>query len=73
MDAEYEISTDPARLDLDLIHGFLTTSYWAKGRRRTVVERRPVTTRRVVEEPVAERVVEERTVAEPPATRRVVE
>jgi hypothetical protein len=32
-----------------------------------------VTTRRVVEEPVAERVVEERTVADPPATRRVVE
>ena len=39
MDAEYEISTDPARLDLDLIHRFLETSYWAKGRRRTVVER----------------------------------
>jgi hypothetical protein len=32
-----------------------------------------VTTRRVVEEPVAERGVEERVVADPPATRRVVE
>lgn len=39
MDAELEISTDPARLDIDLIHRFLETSYWAKGRRRSVVER----------------------------------
>jgi len=34
-----EISTDPARLDVDLIHDFLRTSYWAAGRRRSVVER----------------------------------
>ena len=34
-----EISTDPERLDLNVIHGFLETSYWAKGRRRGVVER----------------------------------
>jgi GNAT superfamily N-acetyltransferase len=27
----YLISTDPARLDLAVIHGFLTTSYWATG------------------------------------------
>ena len=39
MDAELEISTDAARLDIDLIHRFLETSYWAKGRRRSVVER----------------------------------
>jgi GNAT superfamily N-acetyltransferase len=39
VNAEFEISTDPARLDIDLIHRFLETSYWAKGRRRTVVER----------------------------------
>jgi GNAT superfamily N-acetyltransferase len=26
------ISTDPSLLDLPFIHGFLTTSYWAKGR-----------------------------------------
>lgn len=25
------ISTDPARLDLAVVHGFLTESYWAKG------------------------------------------
>ncbi len=34
-----EISTDPERLDLNVIHRFLETSYWAKGRRRSVVER----------------------------------
>jgi GNAT superfamily N-acetyltransferase len=39
VDAKLEISTDPARLDIDLIHGFLETSYWARGRRRSVVER----------------------------------
>jgi GNAT superfamily N-acetyltransferase len=36
---ELEISTDPARLDVDLIYEFLTTSYWAMGRSRSVVER----------------------------------
>lgn len=33
------ITTDPARLDLDVIHGFLCQSYWAAGIRREVVER----------------------------------
>ena len=37
--ADLEISTDPARLDVDLVHAFLTTSYWAAGRPRAVVER----------------------------------
>ena len=36
---DLEISTDPARIDVDLVHGFLTTSYWAEGRSREVVER----------------------------------
>jgi GNAT superfamily N-acetyltransferase len=36
---DLEISTDPARIDVDLVHGFLTTSYWAEGRPREVVER----------------------------------
>ena len=35
----YEISTDPARLDLDVIHGFLRTAYWSPGVPREVVER----------------------------------
>ena len=36
---EFLISTDPAHLDLDVIHGFLTNCYWAKGIPREVVER----------------------------------
>jgi GNAT superfamily N-acetyltransferase len=36
---DYEIDDDPARLDLDVIHGFLTTSYWAEGVPRDVVAR----------------------------------
>src|SRR5260370_17609829 len=28
---EFEISTDPARIDVDAVHRFLTASYWAKG------------------------------------------
>jgi GNAT superfamily N-acetyltransferase len=39
VDAEFEISTDGSRLDIDLIHSFLATSYWAEGRLRSVVER----------------------------------
>jgi GNAT superfamily N-acetyltransferase len=36
---EFVISTDAARLDLDVIHGFLADSYWAKGIPREVVAR----------------------------------
>lgn len=36
---EFLISTDPARLDLDVIHGFLTNCYWAKGIPRETVAR----------------------------------
>jgi MFS family permease/GNAT superfamily N-acetyltransferase len=35
----YEISTDPSRLDVDLVHSVLTASYWARGRPREVVAR----------------------------------
>jgi len=28
---EFEISTDPARIELATVHEFLTNSYWAKG------------------------------------------
>lgn len=34
---EFVISTDPARLDLDVIHGFLTNCYWARGIPRDIV------------------------------------
>jgi GNAT superfamily N-acetyltransferase len=33
------ITTDPARLDVETIHGFLAGSYWAAGIPRAVVER----------------------------------
>jgi GNAT superfamily N-acetyltransferase len=36
---EYTISTDDTRLDIPLIHDFLSNrSYWAKGRTRAVIE-----------------------------------
>jgi N-acetylglutamate synthase-like GNAT family acetyltransferase len=37
--AEYEISNDNARLDLDVIHDFLTQSYWSPGIPRATVDR----------------------------------
>lgn len=36
---EYSISTDPARIDLDVVHNYLTNCYWAKGIPRDVVAR----------------------------------
>lgn len=36
---EYTTSTEKSRLDVDVIHGFLTNSYWAAGIPRAVVER----------------------------------
>jgi GNAT superfamily N-acetyltransferase len=37
---EYLISTDPARLDLDLVHRFLSEeAYWSPGVAREIVER----------------------------------
>jgi GNAT superfamily N-acetyltransferase len=35
----WTVSTDPSRLDLDVIHSFLTTSYWAAGIPRETVRR----------------------------------
>jgi N-acetylglutamate synthase-like GNAT family acetyltransferase len=34
-----EVSTDDARLDVDMVHRFLATSYWAPGMPRVVLER----------------------------------
>ena len=36
---EFLISTNRARMDLDVVHGFLTNCYWAKGIPRDVVAR----------------------------------
>jgi GNAT superfamily N-acetyltransferase len=35
----FEVSTDPARLDLDFLHAFLRTAYWSTGVPREVMER----------------------------------
>jgi GNAT superfamily N-acetyltransferase len=35
----FRISTDRSRLDIDVIHGFLASSYWASGMPRGVLER----------------------------------
>jgi GNAT superfamily N-acetyltransferase len=39
LSSEYEISSDPNRVDVTLVHEFLRTSYWAEGRARDTVER----------------------------------
>jgi GNAT superfamily N-acetyltransferase len=36
---DYAIDDDPGRLDLDVVHGFLSRSYWAEGIPRRTVER----------------------------------
>ena len=36
---EFTISTDPTRLDIDVVHGYLVRSYWAEGIPRDVMER----------------------------------
>jgi GNAT superfamily N-acetyltransferase len=36
---EFLISTSREKLDLDVVHGFLTNCYWAKGISREIVER----------------------------------
>lgn len=36
---EFVVDTDRARVDLDVVHGFLSTCYWAQGIPRDVVRR----------------------------------
>ena len=36
---EFEITTDPDDLDIEIIHGFLTESYWAKDIPMAIVEK----------------------------------
>lgn len=35
----FTVSTDPARVDLDVVHGFLTSCYWSEGISRATVAR----------------------------------
>ena len=39
IDGGYELDDDPARVDVDAVHAFLTQSYWAEGRPRETVDR----------------------------------
>jgi GNAT superfamily N-acetyltransferase len=36
---DYEISTDPGRIDVDVVHGFLRETYWSPGIPRETVAR----------------------------------
>ena len=38
-DLDYSVSTDPARMQVDVIHGYLTHSYWASGITVDIVQR----------------------------------
>jgi GNAT superfamily N-acetyltransferase len=44
----YELDDDPSRLDLDVVHGFLTRAYWSKGRTPETVARLVAGAARVV-------------------------
>ena len=44
----YELDDDPARIDLDAVHAYLTRSYWAEGRSRDTVQRLVRSAQRVV-------------------------
>lgn len=35
----YTISTDPQKMDVDVIYGYLSRSYWAEGRTKATVEK----------------------------------
>lgn len=39
MSDDVEVSFDASRLDVDVIHGFLATTYWSPGIPRAIVER----------------------------------
>jgi GNAT superfamily N-acetyltransferase len=48
LEGGYELDDDPARVDVDAVHEFLTESYWAAGRPRETVERLVRSAQRVV-------------------------
>src|SRR3984893_17075551 len=39
LEATFEISSDPARIDVAAVHAYLTHAYWAHGRSLATVER----------------------------------
>jgi GNAT superfamily N-acetyltransferase len=48
LDGGYELDDDPARIDIDAVHAYLSTQYWARGRSRRVVHATVATAARVV-------------------------
>ncbi len=40
--ADFEVFTDPGRIDIAMVHEFLRTSYWAQGRSRELVGFQPL-------------------------------
>jgi GNAT superfamily N-acetyltransferase len=48
LEGGYELDDDPDRIDVDAVHAYLTTSYWAEGRSRGTVERLVRSAQRVV-------------------------
>ncbi|HEY2073109.1 MAG TPA: GNAT family N-acetyltransferase [Gaiellaceae bacterium] len=44
----YELDDDPARIDVDAVHAYLSQAYWAEGRPRAEVERLTREAQRVV-------------------------
>ncbi len=36
---EYAVTTDPSRVDVDVVHGYLARAYWSQGIPREIVER----------------------------------
>jgi GNAT superfamily N-acetyltransferase len=48
LEGGYELDDDPERIDVDAVHAYLTTSYWAEGRPHETVERLVRSAQRVV-------------------------
>jgi len=48
LDGGYELDDDPARVDVDAVHAFLTQAYWSEGRSRETVQHLVRSSQRVV-------------------------
>ena len=48
LEGGYELDDDPARVDVDAVHAFLTRAYWSEGRSRETVEHLVGNAQRVV-------------------------
>ena len=48
LEGGYELDDDPARVDVDAVHAFLTEAYWSEGRSRETVEHLVRSAQRIV-------------------------